>query len=362
MTSRRAFILATAALASRHAHAAVEYAVVSPRPLTFPRDHGAHPGYRTEWWYLTGWLDRPGSAQSVGFQLTFFRTRTSIDSTNPSAFAAKQLMIAHAAIADPARGSLLHDQRLARTGFGAASFSTDDTAVLLDRWQLARSPQGAYRGVIPARGFALELEATPTQPVLLQGDEGYSRKGASALHASYYYSQPQLSVRARLQQSGRSGAAEELTGSAWLDHEWSSTLLSDEAAGWDWIGMNLDDGSALTAFSIRRHSPADPALHTYASLRQRGGSVQIFGPDQVRFSTLAEWTSSRTQATWPISREIHIGSRTFTTQPLLNDQELDSRLTTGAVYWEGASRLLEGDRQVGRGYLEMTGYVAPIRL
>ena len=361
-------MVATAALASRQTHAvvesgAVEYAVVSPRPLVFPRDHGAHPAYRTEWWYLTGWLDRPGTARSLGFQVTFFRTRTPIDPRNPSAFAAKQLMIAHAAIADPTRGSLLHDQRLARTGFGAASFSTDDTALLLDRWQLIRSPQGGYRGMIPARGFTLEFEARPTQPVLLQGDAGYSRKGPTDLQASYYYSQPQLSVRARLAQSNGSGAAEELTGQAWLDHEWSSTVLSDQAAGWDWIGMNLDDGSALTAFSIRSQSRANRLpLYAYASLRPRGAGVQTFGPDQVRFSTLAEWTSPRTQATWPISREIRVGSRTFTTRPLLDDQELDSRPTAGAVYWEGASHLLEAGVQVGRGYLEMTGYVAPLRM
>ncbi len=149
MTSRRAFMLATACARITPDTCGRRIPVVSPRPLVFPRDHGAHPEYRTEWWYLTGWLDRPGTARSVGFQVTFFRTRTPIDPRNPSAFAAKQLMIAHAAIADPTHGSLLHDQRLARTGFGAASFSTNDTALLLDRWQLMRSPQGGYRGVIP---------------------------------------------------------------------------------------------------------------------------------------------------------------------------------------------------------------------
>ncbi len=194
-------------------------------------------------------LARWSCAAPIGFQITFFRTRTTIDPANPSAFAAKQLVIAHAAIADPARGTLLHDERIARTGFGAASVSTEDTDVLLDRWRLVRSPQsGAYRGVVAARGFTLELDAQPTQPLLLQGEAGYSRKGPLATQASYYYSQPQLAVRARLT---RDGKTEERTGRGWLDHEWSSTLLADDAAGWDWIGMNLDDGSALTAFSIR---------------------------------------------------------------------------------------------------------------
>ena len=358
MVSRRALMLAAGALASSRVRAQVQFPDVTARPLIFPRDHGAHPDYRTEWWYLTGWLDSP--AAPLGFQITFFRTRTTIDPANPSAFAAKQLVIAHAAIADPARGTLLHDERVARIGFGAASVSTEDTDVLLDRWRLTRSPQsGAYRGIVTARGFTLELEAQPSQPLLLQGEAGYSRKGPLATQASYYYSQPQLALHALIT---RDGNRDERTGRGWLDHEWSSTLLADDAAGWDWIGMNLDDGSALTAFSIRSQQSNSAPLHAYASLRRRGGSVQTFAPHEVRFSTLAEWTSPRTRATWPVAREVRIGERTFVTQPLMNDQELDSRLSPGAVYWEGASRLLENDNPIGRGYLEMTGYVAPIRL
>ena len=357
MPSRRAFMLAAAALASNSARARVEYPTVFPRPLIFPRDHGAHPEYRTEWWYMTGWLDSP--AAPIGFQITFFRTRTTIDPANPSAFAAKQLLIAHAAIADPRRGTLLHDERIARTGFGAVFFSAEDTDVLLDRWRLARSPlSGAYRGIVVARGFTLELDAQRTQPLLLQGEAGYSRKGPLATQASYYYSQPHLAVRAVIT---RDGKREERTGQAWLDHEWSSTLLADDAVGWDWIGMNLADGSALTAFSIRSQQSNSPPLHAYASLRPRGGHVQTFGMREVLFSTLAEWTSPRTRATWPVAREVRIGERTFVTQPLMYDQELDSRPSTGAVYWEGASRLLENGKPMGRGYLEMTGYVAPFR-
>jgi predicted secreted hydrolase len=357
MLSRRALIVATAALASSRTLAQTEYPGVVPRPLIFPRDHGAHPEYRIEWWYMTGWLD---GAAPLGFQITFFRTRTTIDAANPSPFAAKQLVIAHAAIADPARGTLLHDERIARAGFGAASASSEDTDVVLDRWRLQRLPQsGSYRGLISASAFTLELDARPTQPVLLQGEAGYSRKGPLATQASYYYSQPQLAIRASIT---RDSKREERTGSGWLDHEWSSALLANDAAGWDWIGMNLDDGSALTAFSIRAQQSKSAPVHAYASLRSRASKVQTFAPHQVRFSTIAEWASPRTRATWPVSQQVRIGDRTFTTQPLMVDQELDSRKSSGTVYWEGASRLLENGERVGRGYLEMTGYVAPIRL
>ena len=245
---RRAF-LAAAALPLVRAHA-VEYAVVTPRPLVFPRDHGAHPEYRTEWWYLTGWLD---AAQPLGFQITFFRTRTGIDPANPSRFAARQLIIAHAAIADPARASLLKDERIARAAFDVAASSETDTDVRLDRWRFTRRTDGSYECTLPARGFTLQFTAAPTQPLLLQGDGGFSRKGPQAAQASYYYSQPQLRVQATLQADG---TTRRLAGNAWLDHEWSSTLLDADAAGWDWLGMNLADGGALERRAADDHDIA----------------------------------------------------------------------------------------------------------
>ena len=334
---------------------AIEYPAVERRALVFPRDHGAHPDYRIEWWYLTGWLDaRP---QPLGFQITFFRSRTPIDPANPSRFAAHQLLIAHAALADPARGTLLHDQRIARTGFGIVTTAEGDTDVRLEDWQFRRAPDGAYACRIGARGFDLQFDATPTQPVLLQGAAGFSRKGPHEAQASHYYSQPHLAVRARLV---RDGHAASLDGRAWLDHEWSSTLLDPGAAGWDWIGMNLDGGGALTAFRIRRKDD-DGQLWAYASLRDDPSApVQTFGPEAVRFEALQMWRSTRTGANYPVGQRVTVGARRFETAPLMADQELDTRASSGAVYWEGASRLSEGGRAVGRGYLELTGYVSPL--
>lgn len=355
---RRRLLLAAAALpvASR-ARAAVAYPAVTPRPLVFPRDHGAHPEYRTEWWYLTGQLDT--QPQPVGIQITFFRARTPIDPANPSRFAAHQLVIAHAAIADPQRGSLLKDERVARAGFGLAQASEADTDVQLDRWRFRREADGRYACDVPARGFTLRFSATPTQPLLLQGRDGFSQKGPRPEQSSYYYSQPQLRVDAQIERDGRTLTA---NGSAWLDHEWSTAVLDENGAGWDWIGMNLDDGSALTAFDIRRKGGGAP-VYAYASLRAAGSArAQVFGSDAVRFEPLDRWTSPRTRADWPVAQRITVGSRVFETRPLFPDQELDSRASTGAVYWEGASTLLENGRRVGAGYLEMTGYLAPIVL
>jgi len=352
---RRAFLAATVLPLVRAS--AVEFPAVEPRPLVFPRDHGAHPDYRTEWWYLTGWLD--ATPQPIGVQVTFFRTRTEIEPANPSRFAAQQLIIAHAAIADPARGSLLKDERIARAGFGLAEASEADTDLRLDRWRLARRADGSYECNLPARGFDLQFTATPTQPLLLQGESGFSRKGPQVAQASYYYSQPHLRVQATLQEGG---TARKLAGTAWLDHEWSSTLLDPDAAGWDWVGMNLDGGAALTAFRIRRRG-SGATLYAYASLREAGAAVpRVYAASEVEFESREHWTSPRTRAAWPLVQIIRVGQRSFETKPLFADQELDSRASTGAVYWEGASELLEGGRRIGRGYLEMTGYVEPIRL
>lgn len=347
--------------------AAVTYPDVVPRRLDFPTDFGAHPDYRNEWWYLTGWLQAADGP--VGFQVTFFRVRTDVDPANPSAFAARQLLIAHAAIADPARGRLLVAERIGRTGFGLGEVRTGDTGVLLDRWRFRRDPvTDAYECRIASREFGLDFSARATAPPWLQGDAGFSRKGPGATDASHYYSRPQLEVAATLAVApaagGQVSSPLSLQGTAWLDHEWSSAPLAPEAVGWDWVGMNLDDGSSLVAFQVRRAptaGAADPVMR-YAALRNRTGSVQTFAPGDVDFTPLAQWHSARSGGRWPVAQRIRVGGRRFDTEPLFADQELDSRLTTGAVYWEGASRLLEGGQPVGRGYLEMTGYVSPLRL
>lgn len=327
-----------------------------PRALQFPRDFGSHPELRTEWWYITGHA-RSGSRE-FGFQLTFFRSRVDDTQGMQSAFAAKQLVFAHAAVTDLQARRLLHDQRIARAGFGIAEARAADTEVRLRDWTVQRSADGRYQARLPADDFALALDFTPTQPVLLQGSAGLSRKGPQSEQASYYYSEPQLATRGRLTVQGQ---AFDVAGTAWLDHEWSEALMHPEAVGWDWIGMNLDDGSALTAFHLRRADGS--ALWGGGSWRPRGGATQSFGADTVRFDAERRWASPRTRAAYPVQWRIDTPAGRFTVRALLDDQELDSRGSTGAVYWEGLSELLDDQgRRVGRGYLEMTGYAARLRL
>lgn len=339
-----------------HAAPPVFTEVRPPATLSFPRDFGAHPDFRTEWWYVTGWLDTP-DGKPLGFQVTFFRSATEHDANNPSRFAPRQLIVAHAALSDPASGKLLHDQKIARAGFGLAQASEKTTFVKLDAWSMQRADDGHYRVNLPARNFALTLSLTPSQPLMLQGEAGYSRKGPQAGQASYYYSEPHLNVAGTVT---RNGKALKVSGTAWLDHEWSTTVLDPKAVGWDWVGANLDDGSALMAFRIRRADGS--ALWQHAALRARDGTTRQYSGDVLRFTPLRRWRSPRTGASYPVVMQINIGDARWTLQPLQDDQELDSRQSTGAVYWEGAVRVERNGQPAGRGYFEMTGYLKALKL
>lgn len=333
------------------------FAPVKPGvPLHFPRDHGAHPDYRTEWWYATGWLSTP-DGKPLGFQVTFFRAATEHDRANPSKFAPDQLIIAHAALSDPAEGRLLHDQKAARAGFGLAGAKTDDADVRLERWNFKRDANGVYHTRVNGADFTLDLTLTPTQPVMPQGDAGFSKKGPRPEQASRYYSEPQLRVSGSVSRHGKPVA---VTGSAWLDREWSSSYLDPNAQGWDWTGVNLDDGSALMAFQIRGKDGRK--LWAYATVRDAAGRVTHYAPDQVSFSPQRTWRSPRTNASYPVQIEIRTGDTRWLLKPLQDDQELDSRASTGSVYWEGAVTVDRDGRRAGRGYLELTGYVEALKL
>jgi predicted secreted hydrolase len=334
-----------------------DFAPVTPgRALVFPADFGAHPDFRTEWWYVTGWLST-AAGKPLGFQVTFFRSRTGHDPANPSAFAPKQLVIGHAALSDPALGRLVHGERSAREGFGLAWAKAGNTDVKLDDWRMVRASDGSYRVTVRASELSLELRLAPTQPVLLQGERGYSSKGPRPESASYYYSEPQLKVAGTVARAGAPAMA--VTGDAWFDHEWSSEYLAPEAGGWDWIGANLDDGSALMAFQMRNRQGGK--LWAHATVRAPSGKVQQYAPSQVSFAPQARWRSPRTGTVYPVATDITTGATTWQVKPLQPDQELDSRRTTGAVYWEGAVTVARDGVPAGHGYLELTGYAAPMK-
>jgi predicted secreted hydrolase len=330
------------------------------RRLVFPRDYGAHPGFRTEWWYVTGWLERP-AAPACGFQITFFRSRTGHADANPSRFAPKQLLFAHAALALPEKGKLIHEERSARTGPGGVRYAETDTALAIADWSLVRDTQsGVYQARIIGRELDFNIRFVPVGAPVPQGQDGYSQKGPRPEQSSHYYSEPQLEVSGRIA-AGR-GAAQRAWaagGRAWLDHEWSSTLLDERAAGWDWIGINLDDGGSLMAFRIRTSEGA--TLWAHAARRGAGGRLLKETAD-IRWTAKRVWNSPRSQARYPVAAEVVVGSEAWLLEPLMDDQEIDARMSTGGFYWEGAVLASIGGARVGRGYLELTGYAGKLKL
>jgi predicted secreted hydrolase len=327
--------------------------VVPGRVLRFPDDEGNHPGFRTEWWYVTGWLD--GADAPLGFQVTFFRARPHPPSGNPSRFDPRDILILHAALSERAHGRLRHVQRAARAGFGLAEAAAGRTAVHIDDWYLRANATG-YAARIDTDDFALDLQLDPTQPPLLQGDGGYSRKGPRPESASYYYSLPHLRVDGRVTIGERK---QQVSGSAWFDHEWSSEYLAPQAAGWDWTGINLGDGTALMAFRMRAR---DGGNFWAAATLRTALERRTFAPDEVVWMPRRTWRSPRTGATYPVAMALRVGDLQIELVPMMDDQENDARITTGAVYWEGAVTALIGGRPAGRGYMELTGYTGRLEL
>ena len=332
--------------------------------LVFPRDHGAHPEFHTEWWYATGVL-QAGQGEMLGFQITFFRTRVDVNlgDAPPGRFTPRHVLFAHGALTDVQGGKLWHGQRIGRWNGDPAVrphfAALADTGVQLGGWSLERTG-GAYMARLAEPEFGFELALSPTQPLLLQGEAGFSRKGPELAQASHYYSQPQLAVTGRVHVQGR---ARNVTGTAWLDHEWSESLLHPEAVGWDWIGMNLDSGAALTAFRLRRADGS--SLWMGGSWRASAHAApQVFGPQSCQWVALRHWVSPASQARYPVQWRVDTPAGSFEVRALLDAQELDSRRSTGTVYWEGLSELLDtrSGQRVGRGYLEMTGYAGRLTL
>jgi len=338
------------------------YAQPNPERLpALPRDHGAHPAFRTEWWYFTGWFESPELEQPFGVQITFFRSAPNVDVQNPSAFAPKQLLFAHAAVALPATGKLKHEQIIRRAGSGGAEFKSNREQVLniqMPGWQLQTAQGNEWQCTIQTPQLAMDLRMEQTQTPWMQGQEGLSQKGPKSEQSSYYITLPHMKSSGTIQINGKNLPVK---GSFWMDHEWSSTVLAPNAQGWDWVGLHGNNGEALMAFQIRDQDATKPAVWTYAALRQANGTVQTF--KHLEFQVLRKWKSTRTGVQYPVVQRLVLDEQTFDLEPLFDDQELDARASTGTLYWEGAVRVKSASASPwGQGYLEMTGYDRPMQL
>lgn len=344
-----------------------DFAVPQPgRTFSFPRDHGSHPEFRLEWWYLTGHL-WDAASNRFGFQATFFRTaapRATNETAGTPGFGTGQLFLAHMAVTDPAAGRFLHQERLNREGWDAGA-DTNTLRVWNGNWSLEFADAAAetmrLRGGVRAEA-AFDLTLRPMKPPVVFGADGVSRKGASPSAASHYLTFPRLDAEGTLTLDGRARA---VRGQAWMDHEFSSSQLDAGQVGWDWASLQLHDGRELMLYRLRRADGGTDPFSTLAWVG-RDGRVRHFGPERFRMEPLARWRSPRTGGDYPLGFRLTVpaadgeGGLTLRLEPLMRDQELSGAIG-GVPYWEGACRVLDAEgRHVGEAFVELTGYAGDL--
>ncbi|MEQ1794816.1 MAG: lipocalin-like domain-containing protein [Nitrospira sp.] len=326
----------------------------------FPRDHGAHDAFRTEWWYYTGHLET-AEGRRFGFELTFFRRAIEPDQveTHPSRWSVDQLYLAHLAVTDVTGQRFHFRDRISRAGLGKAGADTTHLHVWLDQWKAAAAGQTGDRQTLDAKadGIALSLTLDPAKPPVVHGERGISKKGAAAGQASHYYSFTRLTTAGTLTIGTETYR---VTGTSWMDHEFGSADLSADLAGWDWFSIQLTDNRELMIYRLRRaDGSSDPA--SSGTLVFADGRMQHLAASDIQLTALDTWTSPTSKATYPSRWQVSIPSLGLSLKltPLLADQELRTTRSTQVTYWEGAVDVTgtERDQRIsGEGYIELTGY------
>jgi predicted secreted hydrolase len=328
-----------------------------PRTFDFPADHGPHPAYQTEWWYYTGSL-MAADGRAFGYQLTFFRRAlvpVKDQTERPSDWAADQIYMAHFAITDVAGGEHRAFERFSRGAAELAGAEALPYRVWLENWQAEETAPGEYRLMAEVDDLSLELTLSEAKDPVLQGEDGYSRKGPEPGDASYYYS------LTRLQSDGMvnvGGEVFEVSGLSWMDHEFSTSALSEGQVGWDWYSIQLGDGSEVMLYTIRREDGSVDTRSEGTYVAPDGETLHLNHVDgDYTVEVLDTWRSPASGAVYPARWRIQIPQTglDITVEPVLAAQEL----VVSYAYWEGMVRIegRSGEQDVtGSGYVELTGY------
>lgn len=369
----RLAVLATAALA-------VDFAVASDtnppsstfQPATagyryeFPRDHGSHPSYRTEWWYYTGHL-RSKTGRSFGFELTFFRRGVSPEDikTLPSKWSLHHIYLAHFAVTDITGKRFHFSEKLSREGLGKAGADESRLRVWIDKWRAEAEPDsaGVHTLVAHDETHSLALRLEPAKPPVAHGAAGISQKGKDVSQASHYYSFTRLSTTGRLTIDGEQF---EVSGTSWMDHEFGSGPLGDDQVGWDWFSIQLEDNTELMLYRMRLKDGSYD-LASSGTVISSDGSPQHLEVTDFQIESTATWTSPESKATYPAKWRLKFPSRDLVLDvvPLVADQELRTSRSTMVSYWEGAVAVTgtkRGQPVKGQGYVELTGYTERLKL
>ena len=324
-----------------------DFATVVPgREFKLPADHGEHPEFKTEWWYFTGNLE--SSRGRHGYQLTLFRSAAApseVEGQLPrSQWQAKDLFMGHLALSDVSSGRFSFHERFARRSLGLAGVEPHGERIWLEDWTL-EFVDGQWQLAAAAEDIAVELVLNPLKPFVLQGDDGYSRKGPKPEHASYYVAQTRLQTSGEIEWHGERLAVK---GLSWFDHEWSSAALAPGLVGWDWFSLQLDDGRDIMLYLLRyedgRLEPASSGSVIDADGKKRPLRLEDFEV------TVLDHHKAPSGLRYPSSWSLRVESLNLKVKPLILDQEMG----TSVPYWEGAVEV-SGDVS-GHGFVEMTGY------
>jgi predicted secreted hydrolase len=332
------------------------------RPLTFPEDFGAHPDFRTEWWYYTGNLQTP-ERQHFGFELTVFRVGLlppTVELPTDSQWYNHSLYFAHFAVSDVSNDHFYAFERYSRPGPGLAGAQIDPYRVWLEDWNITEVAPGVYRLQAAQAEITLDLTLTDEMGVVLHGENGYSRGGENASNAAYYYSQPRLRADGFVQVDGVHYL---VSGLAWKDHEFSSGLLDENQIGWDWFSLQFEDGPALMLFQLRERDGGTSASSSGTFIATDGTPQPVQNTD-FQIAVQGEWRSPHTQGVYPAAWEVLLDKPDclLEVHPWMADQEINF---PAATYWEGAVHfegICNGTPTRGYGYIELTGYAGNLPL
>lgn len=327
----------------------------------FPQDHGAHRGYGLEWWYWVGHLETEDKGRTFGFQSTVFRVAgdpKKAEETEVESFGNRQLFLTHSALSDRSSQQYLHHERVFREGWQAeASQATLDLKVGGIEADMHSDGKGHRLTTLYPGGGKLELDLIPSKPLVSFGERGLSRKGDGAASVSWYWSYSRLVATGTLTHEGRE---QKVTGEAWMDHEISSSQLGKGLAGWDWTCMQLNDGTEVKAYRLRKEDGSSDRWSAVYWIDPKGKTEQVYA-DQFTWEEEEEWTSPTTGLTYPTHVQIKAlhpmqGEKRYRLRPIMDNQEFYGNRADNA-YWEGACDVLDTEDQVmGKAYLELAGY------
>jgi predicted secreted hydrolase len=326
----------------------------------FPRDHGSHGTFRTEWWYYTGNLTSK-DGHEFGYQLTFFRRGIPLDQvkTLPSKWSITQLYLAHFAVTDLSKKQFHYAEKLSRAGLGKAGAEANHLQVWIDDWRAASTSTQPDLHILKAAegGLAIQFELSPKKALVVHGTAGISRKGVEPGQASHYYSFTRMATAGRLTIGN---ASFEVTGTSWMDHEFGSADLGKDLVGWDWFSVQLDNQTELMLYRLRRtDGSADPV--SSGTFIDHDGQAHHLSIGDFTLEPSTYWTSPTSRAVYPQRWRLIIPSKQISLDlvPRMAEQELSTTRSTQVTYWEGAIQATgtaQGQPIHGHGYMELTGY------